>query len=170
MITTLQHRRHSAKSLQTNRAEGPSVHAGCSGGNEEEINGHSRIREEHSRCHVARPATSESMTVVVLCYDKGNRIVGKPKQWLIWQGQGDLFLLRAPCLCGGYAPQKGVTGCVDSIMTGASRWHSERWVWRAMLKVSCWQAFTLLESPLCTGGTVNTLQISKEWCHPFTGI
>lgn len=58
------HRRHSAKTLITNTPEGPMVHAECTKGNEEEIDSHSRICEEHSHCHVAQPRASESTIVV----------------------------------------------------------------------------------------------------------
>lgn len=52
---TLRHRRHSPKTLKTNIVEGLTVHAGCAEGNEEEIDCHSRIRDEHSHCHVVWP-------------------------------------------------------------------------------------------------------------------
>lgn len=76
------HRRHSAKSFKTNTLEGLWVHAGCSGGNEEEIDFHRRTREEHSTVMLLGQLP-QSMTVVVLCCDKGIRL------W--WNLNTDLF-------------------------------------------------------------------------------
>lgn len=70
IAVTWRHRRHSAKTLKTNAVEGLTVHAGCTEGNEKEMDCHSRIRDEHGHCQAARPRSSESTPVVKLCYDK----------------------------------------------------------------------------------------------------
>lgn len=82
IAVAVRHRRHSAKSLKTNTLEGLWVHAGRSGGNEEEIDFHRRIREEHSTVMLLGQLP-RSMTVVVLCCDKGIR------SW--WNLNTDLF-------------------------------------------------------------------------------
>lgn len=82
IVVASRHRRHSAKSFKTNTLEGLWVHAGCSGGNGEEIDFHRRIREEHSTVMLLGQLP-QSMTVVVLCCDRGIR------SW--WNLNTDLF-------------------------------------------------------------------------------
>lgn len=125
------HRRHSAKPLKTNTLEGLTVHEGCAEGNEEEIDCHSRIREEHGHCHVARPRASESTIVVKWCYDKGIRSWRNLNTDSFRQGQGGLSLLTVSCLCGGYATQSVMAG-VDRIITVGNRWRSEKWAWHSV--------------------------------------
>lgn len=102
------HKRHSARILKTNTVEGLTVHKGCTGGNEEEIDCHSRIREENSHCHVALPKVHDCGQMMLWQRDK---IVVKPKHWFIWQW----FIPDHSELCGAYVTQKEVIVSVKSV-------------------------------------------------------